>query len=157
MTYTRTYPGRGYTAPDYKGTLWLNCLTPEQKSRTCGYWYTVTDGSTAHTAFRTRAALMAWLKRRCLRLTADLPNEGEHSSQRIDGSYRTELHMDTAEFFALPGFWGREMSNGEYTLAIYANDPDGIVTVHTLNPNVSSRPVYDHQTSREMEDMGLAA
>jgi hypothetical protein len=97
---------------------------------------------------------MAWLKRRNLQLTADLPKEGEHSYQRLNGSFRTAMHMDDAEFFALSGAWGRIMSNGQYTLAIYTSDPDGLVTVHTLNPNVHSRPIYEYQLSVRLEDMG---
>lgn len=155
MAHAQTYPGRGHSAPDYRGALHLCALTAEQRAHTCRYWYTVTDNSTAHTAFRTRAALMRWLADRRLTLTAELPAElGEHAVQRIAGTYRTAMHTAQAEFFALRGDIGREMSNGEYTMAIYTADDDGIVTVHTLNPNVHTRPVYDWGISDAMKDGG---
>lgn len=151
--HTRTYPSRGYTAPDFLGTLWLCSLTPEHRARTCSYWYTVTDGSTAHTAFRTRAALMRWLDRRGLGLTVALPDEGVPSSQRLAGSFRTAMHGDAVEFALLDGESGREMSNGRYPLAVFTKDADGIVMVHTLNPNCE-RIEFDDRSSRALEDAG---
>lgn len=40
---------------------------------------------------------------------------------------------------------------GQYTLAIITIDPDGLRTVHTLNPNCRDRPVFDWAASRETE------
>lgn len=156
--YTRTYPGPGYDRANPHGTLYACSLTPEQRARTCSYWYTVTDNSTAHTAFRTRMAFARWLADRGLALAADLPPEGEHGVQRIVGSYRQAMHLDYAEFYAnaTKGKHIRVMSNGQYTLGIITTDDDGIRTVHTLNPNCHERPVFDYRESQAMEDRGAA-
>lgn len=154
MSYARTYPSRGYTAPDYKGTLCLYSLTAEQRARTCQYWFTVTDGSTAHTAFRTLPALLRWLDLRGLKLSGDVPVTGVFSVQNIIGSYRNEMHMSYDDFYALHGERIRVMSNGDYTLGIVTVDPDGLRTVHTLNPNCHDRVTYPHSESRAIEDAG---
>ena len=140
MPYTREY------------TLWLCCLTPEQHERTCNYWYTVTTfGSTPHTAFTRRQALLNWLQERGLELSSELPEvRGTFASQRIIGTYRTETHLSYDEFFALKGERTRDLSNGDYTLAIITTGEDGIKTVHTLNPNCHDRPVFDYRTSRDI-------
>lgn len=147
MGYTRTYSG-----------MWLCSLTAEQRERTCSYWYTVTTfGSTPHTAFRTRQALLRWLDLTGLQAKIDIPPHGEWSSSRLLGSYREEMHLhDAASFYGLDGIRARAMSNGDYVDAIVTTDPyDGLRTIHTLNPNVKNRRTYNHQESREREDSGL--
>ena len=137
--------------------LWLCSLTPEQKARTCGYWYVVTDGASPHTAFQTRAALTRWLELCGLSLSAALPPEGEYSSARLVGTYAKEVHLSYDEFWALnPIVEARALSNGEWTLARITEE-GGIRTVHTLNPNCRHRPKFDYTESRNYENAGIAA
>jgi hypothetical protein len=146
MGYTRTYTG-----------MWLASLTDEQRARTCGYWYTVTTyGSTPHTAFRTKAALQRWLELTGLSVAGDIPEHGVWGSFRLNGSYRAEAHLyDADKFDAIEGIRTRELSNGDYVEAVYSTDPyDGLRTVHTLNPNVEGRKVFDYWLSDEMHSAG---
>lgn len=147
MGYARTYSG-----------MWLCSLTAEQRERTCSYWYTVTTyGATPHTAFRTKAALLRWLDLTGLSVDDNIPEHGTGGSFRIKGEYREEMLLhDAASFYSLEGVRTRAMSNGDYVDAIVTTDPyDGLRTIHTLNPNVKNRRVYNHQESREREDSGL--
>jgi hypothetical protein len=146
MGYTRTYSG-----------MWLCSLTAEQKARTCGYWYTVTTyGSTPHTAFRTKAALLRWLELTGLSVDGDIPAHSIWGSLRFNGSYRAEMHLhDADQFQAIDGIRTRELSNGDYVEAIYSTDPyDGLRTVHTLNPNVKDRKVFHYQESDQLHSRG---
>ncbi len=147
MGYVRTYTG-----------MWLCSLTPEGRERTCSYWYTVTTfGGTPHTAFRTKAALLRWLELTGLSVIGDIPDHGVHGCFRIKGEYREEMHLhDAASFYSLEGEHTRAMSNGDYVDGIVTSDPDGLRTIHTLNPNVRNRRTYDHTESRQLEDAGKA-
>lgn len=133
--------------------LWVTALTTEQHERTCNYWYTVTSGSTAHTAFTTERGLMRWLEERGLILEGALPGaRGEFASLRVTGEYFHVLHGEFSptednpyrmiagdEWHAIePVVITAAMSNGEYTLALIS-EVDGIRTVHTLNVNVKDR------------------
>lgn len=137
--------------------MWLCSLTAEQRSKTCGYWYTITTKHcTAHTAFRTRQALDKWLADRNLTLPRELPPIGQHDVQRIQGEYFTIMHGSYDEFYSVPSIAEiRLLSNGEYTLGRIASQDDGIRAVHTLNPNCKHRPTFDYRTSQELEDAGL--
>lgn len=132
--------------------LTVAALTPEQKSRTCGYWYTVQNSNTAHTAFSTRRGLENYLQERNLKLSGELPDKlGEHRFLDVTGSYIQEMHLSYDEFYSLePVLESRTLSNGDYTLAIITEDENGIRTVHTLNPNCKRRPVYNHRDSHQM-------
>ena len=81
MSYTRHYD-----------KLYATTLTREQHERTCGYWFTVTNGATAHTAFATRAGLDRWLAERGLSLENELPEAGTWGTTRVAGQYCTESH-----------------------------------------------------------------
>jgi hypothetical protein len=117
--------------------------------RTCGYWYTVTSGCTAHTAFATRAGLDRWLSERGLTLCGTLDSEPSHCA--INGEYITTSHLhDAASFEQIEGQRTRTLSNGDYVEAILTRGDDGIVTVHTLNPNVRDRKTFDYRESRAM-------
>ena len=131
--------------------LWLTTLTPEQHERTCNYWYVVTaEGTLPHDAFTHRHHLLLWLERLGLQCTAPLPEQGEWSVQRLVGEYRTRSYFQDAEEFAtLQGEQVRTLSNGEYTLGVITCDMDGIRTLHTLNPKVKDRQVYEYRESRE--------
>ena len=132
----------------------LCCLDKEGNERTRNYyWYTVlAHGSIAHTAFRKRSSLMRWAEERCLIIIGELPEHGTHAVHRIAGTYRTALYMDRDAFDreTAGGLRTRDMSNGDWTLAIITTDGDGIRTVHTLNPNVLDRPVFNRRESLEM-------
>lgn len=132
-------------------SLRLCCLTPEQRQRTCSYWYTITNGAIAHTAFRTRAGLDKYLKERNLTVDGLIPDEvGTFATMPIRGAYRTEMHWNDGTFPWLNGVHTRALSNGDYTTAVITHDDDGIRTVHTFNPNVHSRPVFDYFESEKL-------
>lgn len=118
-------------------------LSPEQHQRTCGYWYTVTDGSMAHTAFATERGLLRWLEERGLDLTEPLPERGTFSWQKIKGSYKQVSTMDCNAFEQLEGKHIKVLDNAQYTLGIVTEE-DGMKVVNHLNCNVKTRPVYDY-------------
>jgi hypothetical protein len=121
-------------------SMQVAALTPEFHEKTCNYWYTVTNGATAHTAFTTKRGLMRWLDERGLKLDGELPEAtGEFATMRVIGEYRSSSHMDEGEFYAVqPVVITAAMSNGRYTLALI-DEAEGVRTVHTLNPNVKTR------------------
>ena len=137
-------------------SLYATSLTPEWHEKTCGYWFTVTNGAMAHTAFETRAGLDRWLSERGLTLENDLPEAGTFGTTRITGEYRTKSHgefigddyrdgMGEGDFYSLvPVAATAAMCNGDYTLALITED-DGVRTIHTLNPNVKTRVVFDRR------------
>jgi len=123
-------------------------LTPDFHAKTCGYWYVVQSHCMAHTAFATLEHLQLWACERGLTLPT-LAKQGDWG--KIGGEYRTESHLrDADEFESIPGERSRTLSNGDYVVAIIATDSDGIRTVHTLNPNVKGRRVYDYRESRTL-------
>jgi hypothetical protein len=136
-------------------------LTPEHHERTCGYWFIVTSGSMAHTAFATRASLDRWLSDRGLSLESGLPEAGTAGTTRVVGEYRTESHGeflgDDPRDGMGEGDWDllrpvkaiAVMSNGDYTLGLITEEAC-IRTVHTLNPNVKTRLVFDRRTTDEL-------
>lgn len=136
--------------------LQATTLTPEAHKRTCGYWFTVTSGATAHTAFQTRVSLDRWLTERGLSLENELPEAGTFGTTRVIGKYITASHgvflsddprdgMGEGDFYSLePVAVTLTMSNGQYTLALITEE-DGIRVVNTLNPNVKTRVVVDWQ------------
>jgi hypothetical protein len=143
--------------------LYAYSLTPEQHERTCDYWFNVTNGAMAHTAFHTRAALDRWLTERNLTLENELPEPGTSGSARIIGEYHTESHgvrlhqpgeewvgMGPGDFYNLrPIAAMPTLSNGEYTLALVTEE-DGVRVINTLNPNVRSRVVFDYRRTAEL-------
>lgn len=136
--------------------LWLHCMTKDEPVGCGPYFYTVTTGAaTAHTAFRTRAALLHFLELYGLTAPQDIPEPGARAfSMPLAGSYREVMHMDGDALDTLTGRRVRHMNNGAYTLGIVVTADDGIRTVHVLNPNVL-RVVYHHAESRLLEDAGL--
>lgn len=128
--------------------LWVTRLNEESHRRTCGYWYVVTEGNFSHTAFANREGLDRWMRERGLSPAGSL--DEVPSSCRIQGEYRTEMHMEADALDGLQGEMTRTLSNGDYVTAIVTTDDDGIRTVHTLNPNVRTRTVYDYSESRKM-------
>jgi hypothetical protein len=119
------------------GNLRATSLTREMHEHTCGYWFTVTSGAMAHTAFRTRNELDVWLAERGLTLSNALLDAGEWSTTAISGSYRTSLDRDIDRFDAIiPLLTTRVMDNGQFTPAKITEDEwYGIRTVHYMNVN----------------------
>jgi hypothetical protein len=119
------------------GNLYVASLTREMHERTCGYWYTVTNGATAHTAFRTRAELDDWLAERGLSLATSLPRDaGVYGSTAVVGSYRTSMDRDVARFDAIaPILVTQVLDNGKRTLAKVTEDERRVRTVHFVNVN----------------------
>ena len=131
--------------PEHNIDLHLACLTPEQKEKTCGYWYTVTSNGMAHTAFRTKAALFSWLHALDLHILDDVPvTLGEHAWMKIHGQYRREWGGDTPEAFqALPGVPVCVLSNG------------GVRVIYVPNPNCKWRDTHNHRECDAMKDAGI--
>lgn len=146
--------------------LYATTLTPEGHERTCGYWFTVTNGATAHTAFATRPQLDRWLAERGLTLENDLPPAGTFGTTRVTGEYHTAVHgkflsedyrdgMGPGDFYSLrPVVATATLSNGEYTLALITEE-DGVRVVNTLNVNVRSRVVFDRARTGELKQAGI--
>lgn len=126
-------------------------LDPTSHARTCGYWYVVQESAGPHTAFATRAGFEKWMAERGLSLDGTLPDAPEWGFCRIAGSYRTHCHFTDADAFpGLGGLRSRTLSNGDYVEAIITTDADGVRTVHTLNPNVRDRRVFDYAESKAL-------
>lgn len=133
--------------------LWLSVLTAEQHARTCGYWYTITERVSPHTAFATKAGLLLWMNERGLSLSRSLTEPGVSSWQELLGAFRNEMHFspeEVARFDEIrPLLESRAMDNAQWVEAKITADPDGLRTVHILNPNVS-RHVFDDAESRRL-------
>lgn len=130
-------------------------LTREMHERTCGYWYTVTSGATAHTAFRTRDDLDWWLAERGLELgrgyrwvdgrhvESALADAGVASTAPIVGSYRKVSHRDREAFDAIdPVFTVEILDNAERIRAKVTEDdtPSGVIrSIHYMNVNYRER------------------
>lgn len=148
MPYRRSY-----------SNLCAASLTAGQHERTCGYWFTVTSGALAHTAFATRAGLDHWLAERALALEKALPEAGTHGFTRIIGEYRTaswgefldddpRLGMGPGAFYSLhPIAATAEMDNANYTLALITEE-DGVRVINFLNCNVRSRVIFDRRNTQ---------
>ncbi|HJP68165.1 MAG TPA: hypothetical protein VJ846_04615 [Sphingomicrobium sp.] len=135
------------------GELIVVALDQSGHDRTCDYWYLVQKSNgCAHTAFNKRENLLHWLQSLGLKLDSELPRHGTHGVVWVTGEYREAWHMSYDLFYeqAPQGKIGRTLSNGQYTMSIITRDEDGIHTIHTLNPNLRHRHVYDHQESRAM-------
>lgn len=131
--------------------LHLCSLTPEQHQRTCNYWYTVTIGTMAYTAFETERGLYRWMRERGIELTEPLPARGTFSYQQLAGAFVSNMMMDANAFEELKGEYTKVLSNGEYTLGILTKDEDGHVVVNYLNPNVKTRQVWPYwDAAKEM-------
>lgn len=91
---------------------------------------------------------------RGLTLDSELPDLGTHGYIRINGSYETNMTMDTAEFKSIKASAPasnqiKVLDNAEYTLGVLTKNEQGIVTVNYLNVNVRDRVVFDYWSSRD--------
>lgn len=93
------------------------------------------------------------MEERGLKLASPIDDErtDNTSHSAIIGKYRTESHLHDADLFdSFPGPRTRTLSNGDWVEAILTTEDDGIVTVHTLNPNVRTRKTFDYRESSAM-------
>jgi hypothetical protein len=136
----------GYTHTVTVDQLYVHHVDAELRARNNSpYWYLVTANFGAHNAFVTRAGLDRFLSERGLTLVNPIDNPGDGSF--IVGSFRRACHITTPEEFGkIAGLHTYEMSNADWMLGIISTDPDGIRTVHVLNPNIYTRLVYDYRT-----------
>jgi len=134
------------------GHLGLNCLTPEQRARTCDYWYTVTSRNAAYTAFRTREALDFFLDLHGIAISSPIPRDyGTWAHIPLVGETRQVMHGDSAQMPA-SGRRVLHMSNGDYTLGIAVPDDKGVV-IHFVGPS-AERVVFHHGLARAFQDAG---
>lgn len=97
------------------GNLCVCRLTAEQREKTCGYWYTVTDNAMALTAFRSRKALDLWMQERHLEF---VPGEDHRLEDGYEGwaiahirnaytdiCHRTSATMPPTGQPKMCGFW----------------------------------------------------
>lgn len=125
--------------------LYVVRLSRDSRSRTCGYWFTVTSHCTAHTAFRTRKGLDLWLDRLGLKLTGPLDKAGDHC--RIEGSYR-RIYLDHETVTKINAEKIRELHNGEYVDAVIVRgDGETESTLYVSHPNA---PKHDYAESQRM-------
>jgi hypothetical protein len=120
-------------------------LGEESHNRTCGYWYTVTCGAMAFTAFRSRRALDMWMRRCNLQfegLESNLDNAGD--SVKIQNGFTHVCHWRSTTMPA--GEPVPVMSNGEYVQGVRAVE-DGYVTIHFPNPNCPDKIVLDYRAT----------
>ena len=130
----------------------IYALDDDQHEQTCGYWYTVTHRSQAHTAFKTRAGLLRWLADRNLVPDGDVPAEKSRQMVYVPGGYSECCHMSAR---TLPPDWAgpesRQMDNARYTLSRLVTD-GGRVTVHYANCNDHARTEYDRADAESFLD-----
>lgn len=128
---------------EYK-RLHLVCLTEAQHLNTCGYWYTVTSQGTAHTAFKTKDALYAWLDSHHLELDEKIPSDrGTHKSIRINGHYfSTYGYGEKGKKFY-------RLCNGRYITGLIDYDENNIANVSKCDDGAE----YDYkETSSKIDD-----
>ena len=124
--------------------LYINSLNEEFYNRTCGYWYTVTNGASPHKGFGTREKLENWLTDLGLIATEPIPDQGTPGSQRIIGEYARITTMNYLEFYGVASiFERRTMDNGQWTTGKIAEDETGVRTLYVLNCNCKDRDIFD--------------
>ena len=159
--------------------LYATSLTPEFHEKTAGYWFTVTNGATAHTAFATRKGLDRWLYERGLKLERDIPDYSDpgvipsrdnwrEGGTKILGEYREASHGKFSDEPYSPDYpdGPRKMIEDDewkeiVPIAATADmsngrytlalitESEGVRTVHTLNPNVKTRVEFDSNATRK--------
>lgn len=134
--------------------LHLCCLDADSRGAGRPYWYIVTNGTTAHTAFRTREALLLWLGQRGLSLSTPLPPDRTFGGGDIIGEYTRALVMcDAPDWLCVSGEEYPEMDNGEYTLAKWDAEAK---TLSVVNCNCRWRTVLPHRETELALDRGVS-
>ncbi len=124
--------------------LFVCRLSRESRSRTCGYWFVVTSGTTSHTAFRTRRGLDLWLSRLGLELTGPLDKAGDQC--RIEGEYR-RVYIPAETLDRMNGEKIRTLHNGDYVDGMIVRC-GGETTLYVSHPGVLK---HDYRESQRME------
>jgi len=137
-------------------SLNITSLTPEQRRKTCGYWYVVTNNCTPHTAFRTRKAALTWLQSLNLTINTELAEEGQFQTQEVHGNYIRACIMTGSDGWdALPGIPTVALENGSYRPAKLDSVGDMRV-LYTCNPNNHWAKEYNFQMCHNMQDQGVS-
>lgn len=136
--------------------LSITSLTPEQKARTCGYWYLVQDQCSPHTAFETRVAALTWLSALKLTIPELLEEEGIFQTQNIIGAYSRDCIMcDKTTWDLLPGIPMAILENGSYRYGKLSEDIDGRRRLIALNCNSKWAAEIDYDTCRKFKRQGI--
>jgi len=142
--------------PHYSHIANLNliCLNSEMRKKSVtNYWYLVQQGIYPYTAFRKLSSLLRWAEERGLEFEEPLPAIGVRKIIRILGGYQEVMHTSYDEFLSLKDgkcTVTRQMSNGDWTMAIIKRNEKGSRSVHFLNPNLKDRTIYDLSESDEL-------
>lgn len=126
------------------GNMTAASLSPEMHERTVGYWYTVTAGAVAHTAFRTRGELEWWLAERGLDLAEPLADPGTVSVSAIIGRYRRASHRNAEAFDAIvPVFTTQVQDHAEWVPAKVTESDESptVRTIHYMSVNYRPRRI----------------
>ena len=143
--YTRQYTG-----------IYCTSLTAEMRKRTCDYWYVVEADGYAHTAFRTRAALLTWLNALGLKLAGELPEQGQHADLNIEGTYKRGVVIcDRDGWDAIPGVSVTVLENGRYLPGKLADAEDGTRILYVSNVNNKWNVEVDYRLASKLHDAGL--
>ena len=135
--------------------LRIAALDQRLHANTCGYWYTVTDSGTAHTAFRTRVAALAWLAALGLSIEGELEQVGTHGTHVIIGEYRRECVMCSEESFAdLPGLPVAVLENGSFRSG-KLTEIDGLRVLYSSNANNKWDTPSDYKMCSKMQNEGM--
>jgi len=130
----------------YKDHLLLFIQPSDKEPIGCGYYYIVTYGAQAHTAFRTRKALKKWMFDRGLKIGTR--RNWLRRSVSIVGGYTNVCVMDnTADFTKTYGHLRLipHLENGSYSIG-YVDDITH--TIYFQNPN-TDRIIFDHQATEK--------
>jgi hypothetical protein len=131
----------------------ISCLDPSQHSQTCGYWYTVQNNGTAHTAFARLSSLKRWLEERELKPIDPFPEKnGTPAFIRVEGQYVQSLLMCSEQEWDAIKPIGESigLQNGNYVEVKFTRDEAGNVVENKLNPNCLWRRTFD-TTEPELE------
>lgn len=135
----------------------LICLDQDGHDRTCDYWYLVhTFGATSHTAFRTRDAVLMWLRALGLHVDEEIPLDHVHKSMEIIGSYTRELVGCGEDTWSrrIGGIPCAVLSNGSYCTG-KLDEVNGERILHVPNPNVPWLDKLDYRMCQKMKDEGM--
>ncbi|WP_347990235.1 hypothetical protein [Methylomonas sp. AM2-LC] len=121
--------------------------------RTCGYWYIVTDKGAAHTAFRTKAALLAWLSAINLSVDGDIPEVDPFTVTHfiIKGEYKSTYQSYSGTNAYKPFYC---LNNGRYRQGKAVTDDNGIVTLYMTNINLPEFE-FDYFETSKLIDSGV--
>lgn len=104
--------------------LAIICLTEEQKSRTCGYWYKLESSFMSYKAFGSREALIRFLEVTGMDVDVnEIPEPGTWKLVPVWGEIVEKSLNNQEQLNQTPGIVGRWLDNGEYTMCIFNTRP----------------------------------